>query len=348
MKKIVALIVTLCIALGLIALIVTNLPQKEKVVNVFSWTGYIDEVTLNKFEEDTGIKVNWSPMESMEDMLNKMHQGASGYDLIISSDYTLDILRQAGLIQKLDKSLLPNYENLDPTFLSQYYDPDNEYVIPHIAGCPLIIYDPSVVPFEITSYEDLWRPELADSVVTLDNDRVMIGIALKTLGYSMNETDPEILKLAQEKMMSLYGNIRAFGDNESYMAMDNREASVGFMFTPFVYMLKSSHPEFEVVYPSEGLGYGIDGYVIPANAENVENAHALLNYMMQPDVAANNAEYNYYMCVNAAAHDYLSAQFINDPVVNVPTELLTDAEFILNVGDAATLYTEIYTAFKLQ
>ena len=169
MKKITALLLALC----LITLPMLGLAQEEKVVNVFSWSGYIDEVTLNKFEEDTGIKVIWSPMESMEDMLNKMYQGASGYDLIISSDYTLDILRQAGLIQKLDKSLLPNYENLDPQFLGQYYDPTDEYVIPHIAGCPLIIYDPSVVPFEITSYEDLWRPELADSVATLDNDPFM-------------------------------------------------------------------------------------------------------------------------------------------------------------------------------
>ncbi len=344
MKKWLALLA----AMLLMALPMLGLAEEEKVVNVFSWTGYIDEVTLNKFEEDTGIKVIWSPMESMEDMLNKMNEGASGYDLIISSDYTLDILRQAGLIQKLDKSLLPNYSNLDPQFLGQYYDPTDEYVIPHIAGCPLIIYDPNAVPFPITSYEDLWRPELADSVVTLDNDRVMIGITLKTMGYSMNETDPEILAKAQDKMMSLYPNIRAFGDNEAYTAMETGEASVGFMFTPFVYMVKSSHPEYEVVYPSEGLGYGIDGYVIPANAENVENAHALLNYMMQPDVAAHNAEYNYYMCVNAAAHDYLSSQFVNDPVMNVPGELLTDAEFILNIGDAATLYTEIYTAFKLQ
>ncbi len=344
MKKIFALLLALCLA----AMPLLAMAEDEKVVNVFSWAGYIDEVTLAKFEEDTGIKVVWSPMESMEDMLNKMHQGASGYDLIISSDYTLDILRQAGLIQKLDKSLLPNYENLDPVFLNQYYDPDNEYVIPHIAGCPLIIYDPATVSFPITSYADLWNPELAGSVVTLDNDRVMIGITLKTLGYSMNETDPAILSEAKEKMMSLYNNILCFGDNESYTAMETGEASVGFMFTPFVYMVKSSHPEYEVVYPTEGLGYGIDGYVIPANAENVEEAHALLNYMMQPDIAANNAEYNYYMCVNAAAHDYLSSQFINDPVMNVPAELLKDAEFILNIGDAATLYTEIYTAFKLQ
>lgn len=344
MKKLFSLLLALCLA----AMPLMGLAEGEKVVNVFSWAGYIDEATLAAFEAETGIKVVWSPMESMEDMLNKMHQGASGYDLIISSDYTLDILRQAGLIQKLDKSLLPNYENLDPVFLNQYYDPDNEYVIPHIAGCPLIIYDPSMVPFEITGYDDLWKPELEGSVVALDNDRVMIGMVLKSLGYSMNETDPEILNLAKEKMMSLYANILCFGDNESYTAMETGEASVGFMFTPFVYMVKTSHPEYEVVYPSEGLGYGIDGYVIPANAENVENAHALLNYMMQPDVAAHNAEYNYYMCVNAAAQDFLSEQFVNDPVMNVPAELLKGAEFILNIGDAATLYTEIYTAFKLQ
>lgn len=344
MKKLFALLLALCLA----SLPVLGLGEEEKVVNVFSWAGYIDEATLAAFEAETGIKVIWSPMESMEDMLNKMDQGATGYDLIISSDYTLDILRQAGLIQKLDKSLLPNYENLDPVFLNQYYDPDNEYVIPHIAGCPLIIYDPSVVTTPITSYADLWNPELADSVATLDNDRVMIGITLKALGYSMNETDPQILNAAKEKMMSLYSNIRCFGDNESYTALETGEASVGFMFTPFVYMVKASHPDYEVVYPTEGLGYGIDGYVIPANAQNVENAHALLNYMMQPEVAAHNAEYNYYMCVNAAAHDYLSEQFVNDPVMNVPAELLKDAEFILNIGDAATLYTEIYTAFKLQ
>ena len=78
------------------------------------------------------------------------------------------------------------------------------------------------------------------------------------------------------------------------------------------------------------------------------DGNGFVNYMMQPDIAANNAEYNYYMCVNAAAQDYLSSQFVNDPVMNVPAELLKDAEFILNIGDAATLYTEIYTAFKLQ
>ncbi len=94
MKKWIALLMVLCLAvlpMGSLA--------EEKVVNVFSWTGYIDDVTLAEFEEDTGIKVIWSPMESMEDMLNKMRNGASGYDLIISSDYTLDIQRQEGLIQ---------------------------------------------------------------------------------------------------------------------------------------------------------------------------------------------------------------------------------------------------------
>ncbi|MBE5802493.1 MAG: spermidine/putrescine ABC transporter substrate-binding protein [Clostridiales bacterium] len=344
MKKLLSLMIALC----LMAMPLTGLAQEEKVVNILSWYGYIDDVTLTEFEEDTGIKVIWSPMESIDDMLTKMTQGASGYDLIITSDYSLDILRQAGLLQKLDKSLLPNYENLNPQYLSQYYDPENEYVIPHVAGCPLIIYDPEAVPFEITSYEDLWRPELADSVVVMDSARILLGITLKTMGYGMNETDPDLLKQAQEKMMSLYPNILAFGDLESVTAMETKEASVGFMFTPFVYMVKSLYPDYQVVYPTEGLGYGIDGYVIPSNAENVENAHALLNYMMQPAIAARNAEAQMYMCVNQAATGYLSSQYVNDPVMNVDPELVAQAEFILNVGETETLYNELYTTFKLQ
>ena len=93
-----------------------------------------------------------------------MQQSEQNPYLILTSDYSLDILRQAGLLQELDKSLLPNYENLNPLYLNQYFDPDNQYVIPYVAGCPLIVYDPERVPFEITGYEDLWNESLTDSV----------------------------------------------------------------------------------------------------------------------------------------------------------------------------------------
>ncbi len=333
MKKLVALMLCALLALPSLAL-----AEEEKVLNILSWEGYVDSDTLAAFEEETGIDVVWSPMDSIDSMLLKVSEGGGAdYDLIISSDYSLDILRKQGLIQKLDMSKLSNYGNLDPAFLSQTYDPDNEYVIPYMAGCPLIIYDPERVPFEITGYEDLWNPELADSVAVLEN-----------MDKSMNETDPDVLAQMKEKLMPLYSNIRTFGDMESYSAVTTGEASVGFLFTPFVYMVQLDHPEFKVVYPKEGLGYGIDGLVIPTGAKHVDAAHQFLDYLMRPEVAANNAEMQYYMCVNQAAREYLSDTYREASVMNVPAELLKDAEFIEDVGATETLYQEIYTAFKNQ
>ena len=309
----------------------------------------MDEDTLYAFEQETGIRVIWSPMDSIDNMLLKVTQGGgSDYDLILSSDYSLNILREQGLLQKLDKTRLSNYANLDPNFLGQEYDPEDEYVIPYVAGCPLIIYDPVRVPFEITGYEDLWNEALVDQVAVLENARVLCGMVQKTLGRSMNETSPEALAEMKEKLMPLYKNIRTFGDMESYTAVTTGEASVGFLFTPFVYMVQLEHPDFQVVYPKEGLGYGIDGFVIPAGAKHADNAHVFLDYLMRPEVAAHNAEYQYYMCVNQAAAPYLSDTFRQSTVMNVPAELLKDAEFIEDIGASATDIQEIYTAFKNQ
>ena len=309
----------------------------------------MDEDTIQAFENETGIDVVWSPMDSIDDMLLKVTQsGGEGYDLILTSDYSLDILRQAGLLQELDKSLLPNYENLNPLYLNQYFDPDNQYVVPYVAGCPLIVYDPERVPFEITGYEDLWNESLTDSVACLEQYRVLIGVTLKTLGYSMNETDPDILAQAREKLMPLYKNIRTFGDMEAYAAMQSGEASVGFLFTPFASLLMQEFPQYKLVYPKEGLGFGIDGFVLTAASQNVESAHAFLNYLMDAKVAAHDAEYQAYMCVNKAAEAELSADYWANPAYNPPEEMLKNAEYVKNIGDAESLYADIYAAFKLQ
>lgn len=342
MKKIIALL--LCLFL----LPVSGLAE-EKVLNILSWEGYVDADTLYNFEQETGIKVIWSPMDSIDSMLLKVAEGGgSEYDLILSSDYSLDILRQQGLLEKLDNSKLSNYANIDESFLNQKYDPQNEYVIPYVAGATLIVYDPSRVSFEITGYEDLWNEELVDSVAVLENARVICGMVLKTMGKSMNETDPEVLAQMKEKMMPLYKNIRSFGDQESYVGITTGEVAVSYTFASFAHLILQDHPEFKVVYPKEGLGFGIDGFVIPAGAKNIDNAHIFLDYLMRPEIAAHNAEYQGYMCVNKAAVPYLSEAFHNSPAMNIPAENLATAEFVENVGALETTFQEIYTAFKNQ
>ena len=106
--------------------------------------------------------------------------------------------------------------------------------------------------------------------------------------------------------------------------------------------------DLKVVYPEEGLGFGVDGFVIPEGAKNVENAHVFLDYLMRPEIAAHNAEYQGYMCVNLAAEPFLSEAFHASPAMNIPAEKLATAEFVESVGDVETTFQEIYTAFKNQ
>ena len=343
MKKMMALLLALLLMIPAFSF------AEENVVNILSWEGYVDADTLAAFEAETGIKVIWSPMDSIDSMLLKVTQGGgSDYDLILSSDYSLDILRQQGMLKKLDMSKFTNYANLDPSFLSQKFDPNNEYVIPYVAGATMIIYDPSAVSFEITGYEDLWNEELADSVAVLENARVLCGMVLKSMGESMNETDPEVLARMKEKMMPLYKNIVTFGDLESFTALSTGEASVGYVFASFAHLLLQENPNLKVVHPKEGIGFGIDGFVIPEGAKNVDNAHVFLDYLMRPEVAAHNAEYQGYMCVNQAAVPYLSEAFHASAAMNIPAELLATAEFVESVGADETTFQEIYTAFKNQ
>jgi len=343
MKKIIALLLTMLLLLPSMA------SAEEKVVNILSWEGYVDADTLAAFEAETGIQVVWSPMDSIDNMLLKVTQGGgSDYDLILSSDYSLDILRQQGYLQKIDHGKLSNYANLNPSFLGQKYDPDNEYVIPYVAGATLIIYDPSLVSFEITGYQDLWSDELAGSIAVLENPRVLCGMVLKTMGKSMNETDPAVLAEMKEKLMPLYRNIYSFGDQETYTTLVSGETAVSYTYAAFAHLLLQDRPDLKVVYPEEGLGFGVDGFVIPEGAKNVENAHVFLDYLMRPEIAAHNAEYQGYMCVNLAAEPFLSEAFHASPAMNIPAEKLATAEFVESVGDVETTFQEIYTAFKNQ
>lgn len=345
MKKWIALALSLSMMLTLF--LSTAIAEEEKVLHLFTWETYIDDDTIAAFEAETGIDVIYSPMESNDDMLLKISEsGGTGYDLVLASDYALNILRKEGLIQPLQKDLLLNYSNLDAPFLNHYFDPDNDYVIPYTAGTPLIIYDPAQVSIEISGYEDLWNEALKDNVIMIDDARNVVGITLKTMGKSFNETDPAVLEEAKAKLMMLRPNIRAFDYNAPYTALINGEASVGYMFTSQLYFALMGNPDLKVVYPKEGLGFGIDGLVLSSQAKHVNNAHKFLDYLMRPEVAAHNAMWQGYLCVNKASLEFLSEEYLNNPALYIPDELLTNAEFIEDVGSTETTMQEIYTQFK--
>ena len=344
MKKM--LILTLCLLMALPAF---SLAEEAKILNLMTWEGYIDDSVIAQFEEETGIDVVYAPMQTNEDLMNRLTQnGGSDFDLVLISDYAIDILRKEGLLQKLDQTKLPGFANLDEHYLGQYYDDQSEYAIPYFAGSPLIVYDPAKVSIDITGYADLWDVSLADSLAMIDDARIILGITLKTMGKSFNETDPAVLNEAKEKLMPLYQNVRVFDYNALQTSLVSGDTSAGFLFSTQVFLALMERPDLTVVYPSEGLGFGIDALVMPVQAEHVNNAHLFLDFLMRPEVAAHNIMWQGSMVVNKAAAPHLSEEFLANTAVHVPGELLENAEFIEDIGETATLMQELYAAFKQQ
>ena len=344
----IVLAILLVVAIVVVVYFATRPKVEEKVLNFFSWATYIDDATVARFTEQTGIRVNYTTFASNEEMLLKMTMTGNDYDVILASDYAINMLRKDGKLLPLDKEKLPNYANLDPAFLGQYYDENNEYTVPYTAGTPLIVYNPDLVDIEITGYEDLWNPALKDSVVIIDDARNIIGITLKTLGYSFNTTDDGQLAQAREKLMQLRPNIRSFNYDTPHNDLISGEVSVGYMFTPFVLLAMDEMPNLKVVYPKEGMGFGIDSLVISASAPHPDNAHVLLNFLLDSQVAGNTAAMQYYLSPVATAYEFIPEYLRDNPAIRIPPEILGETEFIMDLGEYESKYQEIWAEFKLQ
>lgn len=350
MKKLITIALAIVIAAGLISGCGEKTPEQDaKELNVLTWDGYIPEDILSEFQSSTGIKVNLSNFNTNEEMLSKLEATKGGqYDVVIGSDYIIDIARNKGLLSELDTVKIPNFKNIDPVFQSQYYDPQNTYTVPYGPGTPLIIYDPAKVSVDITGYSDLWDPSLKNSIVMIDDARNIVGITLKTMGKSLNETDETVLNAAKEKLFALKPNIYKLDYNNPYDAIINGEASVAYMFTPQVLLAQEARPELKVVYPKEGMGFGIDAWFIPLNAPHKDTAHTFLNYILDAENGARISEQIKYICPNQASAEFLSEEFKSNKVLYIPSDVLGETEFIKDVGEATTLYDNIWTAFKQQ
>lgn len=315
--------------------------ENNKELVLYTWEGLFPQEVLDDFEKEKGIRIINSNFDSNETMLEKVQQSdGKDYDVVIGDDYIIEQVVKNGLAKELDKSKLSNYGNINPLYQSQFYDPDNKYTIPHGAGIPLIVYDPEQVDFEITGYEDLWNSKLEDKIATIASYRAVEGMVLLTMGKSMNEEDPTVIKEAGEKLVSLAPNIRMIQDTNTQNALLNGEASVAILYTSQVIAALQENPDLKVVYPKEGLGFGIMNFFMPKNAPDTEEAYEFLNYILEPEVAAKCFDFVGYYCTNKAADDLVNPDLV------VP-DSVTKGEIIQNVStEAEEVYNQNWTEFK--
>lgn len=319
--------------------------EDKRELNLYTWDGMFPQEILDGFEKETGIRINYSNFDYDEDMLAKLEETkGSDYDLVIADDYIIELAIQEGLTQKLDTSRISTYDNLNPVFMSQFYDPQNEYTVPYGAGIPLIVYDPGLTDVKITGYEDLWDPALENNVALTANYRVIDGITLKTMGESFNTEDLDVIRAAGEKLLSLAPNIRVINDNNTQDYLISGEVAAAFLYTSQVSAALQARPDLEVVYPKEGLGFGIMAGFVPSQAPNADAAYAFLDYINDPENAAKCYEYIGYYCTNKAAEAYISDDM--KKMIVLPEDA-AEGEIVQNISqEAEDLHAEIWNQFK--
>ncbi len=351
MKKIIALLTVATLSFALLSACSSNdaaddAPESTQTLNLYTWEGMFPEEVLSGFEEETGIEVNYTSFDTGETMLSRLQVSEGGdYDLVIVDDYIIEMVIQEGLAQKLDKTLIPNIVNVNPLYQGQFFDPEDEYSVPHGAGVQTIVYDPSRVDIDINGYEDLWDESLADSVGIIGNYRVINGMALKVLGESYNTNDIATIEEAGDLLVELAPNIRLIKDDNLQGDLLSGEVSVAVMYTSMVTQALMTNPELEVVYPSEGVGFGLMGMFIPSQAPNASAAHQFMDYILRAEVGKPAAEWLGYYSTNIAVDPLFDEA--TKRLLTLPEEFQDNTEMIQNVSpEADEAHLKAWTAFK--
>lgn len=320
--------------------------KKEEVLNVFNWSEYLPQEVIDKFEEKYNIKVNYTTYASNEEMLAKLMAGGSQFDIAVSSDYMVDVMRNQNLIQEINMNNIPNYKNIGDEFKGLGFDPENKYTVPYMWGNAVIAVNTKMFDEEIDSYADLWDTKFQNSMVVLDDQRAIIGLALKKLGYSFNEKDPAKLDQAKAELMKLKENIKIFDSDSPKTSLINGEAAVGYVWGAEAVLAQAENSDIKVFFPKEGIYLWQDNFVIPSGAENKENAELFINFLLEPEISAEISKSFPYANPNTEAHKLMNKEILENKAIYPDADIIKKGEHLKDLGETTVLYDQIWTELK--
>ncbi len=319
----------------------------DNTLNLYNWSDYVAKDTLPGFERRTGIKVVQDFYGSNEELLAKLQAGATGYDVIVPSDYMVSIMIKSDVIQKLDKSKIPNFDNLDPAFKGLPYDPNNEYSAAYQWGTTGILYNPEAVDEEVTSWNAMWNPQYEGKIGMLNDVRETFGASLKRLGYSLNSTRESELDEAQAELEKQKPLLRGyFGSPEGGDLVVGGDLVLAHVFSGDGFAAIYEDEKLEYVIPQDGATRWTDNMAIPIGASNPDAAHKFINYILDAEVGAELSNYTYYGCPNEASYPMIDKAAKNNPAIYPPPEVFEKLEVIRDVGKFTREYERRFTEVK--
>ena len=354
MKRLVTLAAIILAACGVLYYSSNKLDQAqgitgENTLNLYNWGDYIDPELITKFEEETGYVVSYETFDSNEAMYTKISQGGTAYDLAVPSEYMIERMIEEDMLIELDHSKIEGIEHLDPDLLDMAFDPGNQYSMPYFWGTLGIVYNTKFIEEgSIEHWDDLWKHEFQDNLMLIDGAREVIGLSLNSLGYSVNSKNDAELSEAAEKLDTLTPNVKAVVADEIKMYMIQEESSIAVTFSGEVADMMWENEDLQYVIPPEGSNLWFDNFVIPKTAQNTEAAYAFISFMLDPENAAQNAEYVGYSTPNLSALDIMPAEITEDEQFYPSKDTMEHLEVYENLGqEYIGIYNDYFLRFKM-
>jgi putrescine transport system substrate-binding protein len=345
---------------------VDNAPAQERFVNVYNWSDYVEPTVLAAFTKETGIKVRYDTFDSNDTLETKLLAGKSGYDVVVPTGYFLQRQIKAGVFAKLDKAKLPHLGATWPAIAQHLaaYDPGNQYAVNYMWGTVGIGYNVKKMhevlgsAATIDSWNTVFAPgELAKfkdcGVHMLDSSDDILPAALHFLRLDPNATDPGDLEKAADLVAKVRPSVRKFHSSEYLSALASGEICLVVGWSGDVKQAQKRAAEarngVEIGYavPKEGAQMFFDNLAIPKDARNAEEAHAFIDYLLRPDVAAKNTNFLSYANGNLASQPLIDPAILNDRTI-YPDDTTMARLYTINAHDAKTtrLMNRLWTKIK--
>ncbi|MDR9830566.1 extracellular solute-binding protein [Vibrio sp. FNV 38] len=326
-----------------VSLLSQSVFAQDKELVFMNWGPYINSALLKQFTKETGIRVIYSTYESNETLYAKLKTHNQGYDLVVPSTYFVSKMRDEGMLQKIDKSKLSNFSNLDSNYLDKPYDPSNDYSIPHVVAITGLavntdLYDPA----EFQSWADLWKPELEGQLMLMDDTREVFHIALRKLGYSGNSINDAEIDAAYTELQKLMPNVLLFNSDNPAAPYLSGEVGVGMLWNGSAAAAQNEGLPIELVYPKEGGIGWVDNFAISSGAKNINAAHQMIDFLLRPDIAEQITRDTGYLTAVKASND----KFTDLEPLFPSQEALNNVEWQSAVGDKTTRYEEYFLKLK--
>lgn len=309
----------------------------DKVVNFYNWSDYIGPETIPQFQAETGIKVNYDVFDSNDVLEGKLLAGSTGYDIVVPTGTFFAVQREAGIFQELDKSRLPNYQNLDPEILARVaaLDPGNKYAVPFMFGTTGLGYNlPKILErmpdAPLNSWDLLLKPENAAKfadcgIAILDAPDEIQWIMMNYLGFDPESGVRSEIEAAMHLMDPIRPYVRYFHSSSYIDDLANGEICLVLGWSGDIFQAKQDAAQgidIRYVVPEEGTIIWFDLMAIPVDAPHVDNAYKLLNFLLRPEIAAANTNEVWYPNPNRLATPMVDEAIRSDPQIYPTPEVL--------------------------